>query len=119
MNRKHYVRERFWAAGVHHDVTFNSHFNQIPLPVLNVARKIDFIRLVEDVDLEAIIRPRADLHFADLVVKREVGDVYLTRASQFNNWRPEDFPVGVNHCKSLHVAISVVLGTGNTSFTNL
>ena len=39
--------------------------------------------------LETVVRPRSDLQHADLVVKREVGDVYSARATEMHDRAPE------------------------------
>ena len=54
--------------------------NDLPLSALLICVQVNAVRLLGEVDLGAIVRPRAELEGAFLVIKGEPPDVDGTRA---------------------------------------
>ena len=82
MNRERQVRVGFVAAGVVANVLLGGVAQDHPLVALDVVVQVDAVNAVVEVDvqLEAVVRPRAELERAVLAVEREVGDVDDARA---------------------------------------
>ena len=49
-----------------------------------------------DVELEAVVGPRAELEFTSLYVVRKLGDVDRTRAAKQRRWYPQHRSIAVN-----------------------
>ena len=82
MNRERQVWVGFVAAGVVADVLLRGVAHDHPLVALDVIVQVDAVNAVVkvDVQLEAVVRPRAELERAVLAVEGEVGDVDDARA---------------------------------------
>ena len=51
----------------------------------------------------SIVQPRANLHRADLLIEREIRDVYLTGDAEANDRRPEDLASVLDFGQTSHV----------------
>ena len=84
-----------------------------PLVALDIVVQVD-LRLVDvevDVELEAVVRPRAELQRAVLVVEREVGDVDDARRLEDRLRDPQDRPVVLHDGRRVAMFAKTVVGT--------
>ena len=72
------VRVGFRAACVEDLVANHFDLEKLPLAAVHVVVEVDLGRAVGDVNLVSVVRPRAELHAASLVVEGEVRDVDAT-----------------------------------------
>jgi len=103
------------------EIPFGRVSYQVPFIALNIVVYVNgFLVREANVQLKAVICPRAKLHLAALNVEREVSDVDATRGLEDGRRHPENIAIGLNY--GHHVALlfqPLISATTHTSFTRL
>ena len=85
------IQVRFWAAFVEHLVSFPLSIHQVPFFVVHKATDVHPLFILQlDVQLPAVVRPRAQLDVAGLLVEGEPVEVQLAGGGQDVGRHPED-----------------------------
>lgn len=89
------VKVRFNEAFVVKDVPNGRLFDQRPFIARHIFGYIHVVLVLVEVDVEfkPIVCPRTELHFADLDVEWEIGDIYRAGALEDGRWDPDDLTI--------------------------
>ena len=90
----------------------------LPFRAIQILRHVNVPGVVHklEVQLQAVVRPRAELEEARLLVEREVGHVHLAAALVDGRWNPLEY-ARVHHRYQLVVLLSLVLLVGAERIT--
>ena len=88
--------------------------NEVPLPVTVEVGRVAGVVLQRQVDGRPVVRPRAELQVAALVVERKPADVDLAGAEEESRRHPEAVAVrGDDHVRVVR-AVDILVGAANT-----
>lgn len=82
---------------------------KVPLATRLVNRYVDGVPFQCQVDLGAVVSPRAELHRALLIVERKPLNVDSTRRDEESDWNPRHFPSAVDDCVRRKLAVDVLI----------
>ena len=99
------IRRRVTAHGFHTD----ARTEYFPLAAWLVGGHVDGVILGGQVDLGAVVRPRAELHRAALVVERKPLDVDGARRDEESEWNPRDCAGRVDDRVGRKLAVDVLV----------
>jgi DNA mismatch repair protein MutH len=92
---------------------------QVPFSVPDKRASISFIALILEVNLGAIVCPRPEFHFTELVIEREPSNVYFARALEHPRRDVAGVPVVGDHHVHWERAIETFVGTGRNGKKNM